>query len=503
MGNATAMCSGSRFEELEEKIEEQEKTIAELRRQSTMIVGEKDAEVESLKRRLQELHDEVAETRQASEAQTAAEIEARENKIVALDGRIGELEERLEEAQRERAENEARKLEIESRDEELRRMGAQTQDLTEQLARMRENAERSAASDARVAELEAELAGTEAEVKRLQEEQAEAERLRSEYEAHKARVAELEPKVASLSTMLEQREEELARIQKQSEERRAEMEDLSSRIGELQGQAASANEARTALTLTRSQIEELQVELEAKRRIEAEVQRMQREMADQKKALQHERRRSMQLEAKMQVELLGKFRCFGVPIDAQLTEEVPGYASEIPRVLVLLRKHLVEGGGLDKVGIFRLAPKQEDIEQAKDQLNVGAFEGTADVSTVANLVGAWFRELPEPVLKGIDTKKVLKASKPKDAWKLVEKQVKEPRLSVFRWLVTLGAEVAARSDVNRMTPKNLAIVFAPNVFEMPDVTPEMSPDKAMEMMSLIKQFSVFVELCIQQQQQQK
>lgn len=46
-----------------------------------------------------------------------------------------------------------------------------------------------------------------------------------------------------------------------------------------------------------------------------------------------------------------------------------GYVSKIPAILQQLRVFLVENGGLDQIGIFRLAPDQKLCEIVKNELN--------------------------------------------------------------------------------------------------------------------------------------
>ena len=45
--------------------------------------------------------------------------------------------------------------------------------------------------------------------------------------------------------------------------------------------------------------------------------------------------------------------------------------------------------------------------------------------------------------------------------------------SLLMWLLDLCVDVASHKAVNKMTPENLAIVFAPNLFE-PDVADPMA-----------------------------
>ena len=47
---------------------------------------------------------------------------------------------------------------------------------------------------------------------------------------------------------------------------------------------------------------------------------------------------------------------------------------------------MVENGGHDVVGIFRLAPDKDDCNWVKKQIDTGKFEGCDDVNIVSNLI---------------------------------------------------------------------------------------------------------------------
>ena len=47
----------------------------------------------------------------------------------------------------------------------------------------------------------------------------------------------------------------------------------------------------------------------------------------------------------------------------------------------------------------------------------------------------------------------------------------EPNQSIYLWLLDLCVEVARHSSINKMTPQNLAVVIAPNLFTPDDSDP--------------------------------
>ena len=90
---------------------------------------------------------------------------------------------------------------------------------------------------------------------------------------------------------------------------------------------------------------------------------------------------------------------FGIPLGGVPKRTVKGYEERVPAVLEMLKNYLMLHGGLDIVGIFRLAPDKDDCNWAKQQINEGEFEAVDDVNIVANLIKVFFRELPVSLLE--------------------------------------------------------------------------------------------------------
>ncbi|CAD6232369.1 unnamed protein product [Miscanthus lutarioriparius] len=61
-------------------------------------------------------------------------------------------------------------------------------------------------------------------------------------------------------------------------------------------------------------------------------------------------------------------------------------------------------------GIFRINPKNDQEEHARDQLNKGVVPEDIGVHCLASLIKAWFRELPEGVINGLSPEQVLQCN---------------------------------------------------------------------------------------------
>ncbi|GMI62255.1 hypothetical protein ScalyP_jg158 [Parmales sp. scaly parma] len=168
--------------------------------------------------------------------------------------------------------------------------------------------------------------------------------------------------------------------------------------------------------------------------------------------------------------------CFGVPLNGYHKHSVDqGWGKNtIPSILVFIKKYLMNNGGKDVVGIFRLAPNKDDCNWTKKQLNDGTFESCDDVNIFANLIKVWFRNLPVCLLDCVEEDVVCKIADMKfgqgvnDAFEGScfvgggDKGVK----MIFLWLLDLCAEVVGNEKVNKMTAKNIAICISPNLYSI-------------------------------------
>lgn len=179
---------------------------------------------------------------------------------------------------------------------------------------------------------------------------------------------------------------------------------------------------------------------------------------------------------------------FGIPLALCKSIEVEGYKSRIPKIVVDLKKYLIENGGQEVKGIFRLAPDQGESASVKAALNEDSFEGCADINCVSNAIKVFFRELPRAILSGLDAEKVKACDSDEMATSILN-ELTEPSLSIAHWLTDLICDIVDHSKVNLMSAKNMSIVFSPNLYK-PDAR---SP---MEILVLSKKFTDFYERVI-------
>jgi Ran GTPase-activating protein (RanGAP) involved in mRNA processing and transport len=166
---------------------------------------------------------------------------------------------------------------------------------------------------------------------------------------------------------------------------------------------------------------------------------------------------------------------FGRALREYQCVSIDGYAKPLPAVLVLMERYMFKNGGLETEGIFRLAPDATESLIVMDELNDGTFEECGDVNCMSNNIKLWFRELPagEKLLGEIPVPKFTSMPIPD-----LINMISEPRRTIFLWLIDLCVAVVGNSQVNKMGAVNLAICFAPNLYNFESIENPMASIQA-------------------------
>jgi len=118
-----------------------------------------------------------------------------------------------------------------------------------------------------------------------------------------------------------------------------------------------------------------------------------------------------------------------------------------------------------------LAGEQTEIIRIKGLLNKKTFDGdTKDVNALASLIKIWFRDLPVPILNTLPSETIMNFSGPDDCINAF-KTLPEPQKSLVSWLLDFLVTISRNSEVNKMTAQNLAIVVAPNLYDISTPNP--------------------------------
>ncbi|KAH6796523.1 Rho GTPase activating protein with PAK-box/P21-Rho-binding domain-containing protein [Perilla frutescens var. hirtella] len=141
--------------------------------------------------------------------------------------------------------------------------------------------------------------------------------------------------------------------------------------------------------------------------------------------------------------------------------------NSVPTILLLMQEKLYALGGLKAEGIFRINPENSEEGYVRKHLSRGIVPDEIDVHCLAGLIKAWFRELPSGVLDGLSPEQVLQCDAEEDCVELVE-QLRPTESCLLSWAVDLMADVAELEESNKMSARNIAMVFAPNMTKMSD-----------------------------------
>ncbi|WOH06190.1 hypothetical protein DCAR_0625613 [Daucus carota subsp. sativus] len=141
--------------------------------------------------------------------------------------------------------------------------------------------------------------------------------------------------------------------------------------------------------------------------------------------------------------------------------------NSVPTILLMMQRRLYLQGGLEAEGIFRINGENSQEEYIREELNRGVVPENIDVHCLAGLIKAWFRELPSGILDSLSPEEVMQAQTEEECARLVT-LLPSTESALLDWAINLMADVAQLETFNKMTARNVAMVFAPNMTQMAD-----------------------------------
>ncbi|ODV79066.1 uncharacterized protein CANTADRAFT_51048 [Suhomyces tanzawaensis NRRL Y-17324] len=165
------------------------------------------------------------------------------------------------------------------------------------------------------------------------------------------------------------------------------------------------------------------------------------------------------------------FTTFGIPIGVICNRE----QSIAPRILTIIFEE-IEKEGLKDVGIYRISSSISELNNVKSIIDktgtLNLQEKTYDVHTLTSVVKSYFRELPDALftdkvigaffaLKQHNLDEQTEESKIIDQYKETLKMLPLVNFHTLRLLLKHLKKISQYSDVNKMTPSNLATVIGP------------------------------------------
>ncbi|KAI8333194.1 hypothetical protein EDC96DRAFT_21214 [Choanephora cucurbitarum] len=163
------------------------------------------------------------------------------------------------------------------------------------------------------------------------------------------------------------------------------------------------------------------------------------------------------------------FPVFGVPLQAAIYTNT----LDLPPIVHRCIEYLEARNVIYEEGIYRLSGSSLQISRLRqkfgDEGDVDLLQQDLDLHVVAGLLKCWFRELPDNILTNgllADFVSILEYQDRPSRLKLLEKlihQLPKANYHVLRALIAHLNHIAHNSDQNKMSLRNLSIVFAPTL----------------------------------------
>ncbi|XP_059548114.1 rho GTPase-activating protein 17 isoform X5 [Myotis daubentonii] len=158
---------------------------------------------------------------------------------------------------------------------------------------------------------------------------------------------------------------------------------------------------------------------------------------------------------------------FGTPLEEHLKRSGREIALPLEACVMLLLET-----GMKEEGLFRIAAGASRLKKLKAALDCSTShldEFYSDPHAVAGALKSYLRELPEPLMtfqlyeEWTQVASVQDQDKKlQDLWRTCQKLPPQNFVN-FRYLIKFLAKLAQTSDINKMTPSNIAIVLGPNL----------------------------------------
>lgn len=150
--------------------------------------------------------------------------------------------------------------------------------------------------------------------------------------------------------------------------------------------------------------------------------------------------------------------------------------------------------GMDEEGLFRIGGSASKVKKVKSAFDAGLvhlLDDIRDPHIIAGVLKSYLRELPEPLLIYNLYNDWLAAAEISDnntrlqtLWKIIN-SLPEANFTNLRYLIKFLAKLASNSEMNKMSPHNLAIVMAPNLIWAPAEDQPVQLGHSMTMTNLL------------------
>jgi hypothetical protein len=167
-------------------------------------------------------------------------------------------------------------------------------------------------------------------------------------------------------------------------------------------------------------------------------------------------------------------RVFGASIYEQLWNQRKMFPrAPIPVILHQMAEALIAKGCEQWEGLFRLPGNSSVITRMQKTMNEGGNPlELAVMNDLASLFKSWFGELPEPLVNA-DMLPGLKTAYETKSYTTFVKEMPPVHMSVLMYLIGFLKRLMPAAEATKMTARNYAICFAPNLIDTSSVADPM------------------------------
>lgn len=196
----------------------------------------------------------------------------------------------------------------------------------------------------------------------------------------------------------------------------------------------------------------------------------------------------------MALDFTAQRRVFGMPLRSIMAQESQA-GRDIPSFVEVCTEWIT-AHGLDVEGIFRISGRKLEMQAVQNRLDQGLdveFPPETEPHVVAGVLKLWFRELPEPLLTYALYDEFMNAM----GLEYVEERMASLKIAIaklslhnqnlLQHMVSFLVEVAKHEDRNKMTSRNISIVFAPT-FLSPEGSLGMDPNSLKQVYLVVEDF---------------
>ncbi|KAG2229078.1 hypothetical protein INT48_003292 [Thamnidium elegans] len=158
-------------------------------------------------------------------------------------------------------------------------------------------------------------------------------------------------------------------------------------------------------------------------------------------------------------------RCKEILFGSNLNDYYLEHNRTVPLLVTKCIKELELLGGLEKEGIYRISGRQSNVDALKSEFEkdeeAAVLDSKYDVFTIASVLKIYLRELKQPLFNLTMRDRIDYSS---NMLQTKISELSKPQRDTLQVVIAHLAKVKDHSHINKMTIKNLSVIFTPALF---------------------------------------